>query len=55
MARRNSDDSHKITRVVKVKGREEEGDKGLIVMGHTRTRVANRTGQEVLSRARALL
>jgi antitoxin component of MazEF toxin-antitoxin module len=40
MARRNTDESHKFTRVGKLLGREEEGDKAVIVQGGEHTRVA---------------
>ena len=46
MARRNSDGSHVVKRVGRVRGREDEGDKGIIVRGRTHTRVANPAAPE---------
>jgi antitoxin component of MazEF toxin-antitoxin module len=40
MARRKADGSHKSTRVARVRGHEEEGDKAVVVRGREHTRVA---------------
>jgi antitoxin component of MazEF toxin-antitoxin module len=40
MARRNSDGSHVYTRIGRIRGREAEGDKAIIVEHRERTRVA---------------
>jgi antitoxin component of MazEF toxin-antitoxin module len=46
MARKKSDGSYKSTRLARVREREAEGDKEIIVSGRKHTRVTARTGPE---------